>query len=95
MKTPEAKEKEKVIRYLDEIGAWHFAPSMFGAGRNGIPDRVVCYRGKFIGIEIKAGENKPTPWQERCLREIVEAGGVAIWGTAEKIIRELHAILAR
>ena len=33
---------------------------------------------KFFGIECKAGKNKPTALQEKNLREITMAGGIAL-----------------
>ena len=36
-----------------------------------------CYKGKFFGIECKAGKNMPTALQEKNLREIGEAYGIA------------------
>ena len=48
-----------------------------GYGKSGVPDIIGCYHGYFFGVECKAGKNKPTPLQEKNLREIREAGGVA------------------
>jgi L-lysine 2,3-aminomutase len=47
-------------------------------GRHGVPDFLVCYRGKFIGIEAKAGRGTTTALQDREIAEIVMSGGVAI-----------------
>ena len=38
---------------------------------------IACHGGKFIGIECKAGDNKPTALQERELNRILNAGGEA------------------
>jgi Holliday junction resolvase len=75
--TPEAKVKKKVKEILDQMGVYPFSPMQNGMGRAGIPDIVACYCGKFIGIECKAGDNKPTALQERELNRILEAGGEA------------------
>ena len=75
--TPEAKVKKRVKAILDELEVYHFSPMQNGMGRAGIPDIVACYCGKFIGIECKAGDNKPTALQERELNRILEAGGEA------------------
>ena len=42
-----------------------------------MPDIVGCYKGKFFGIECKAGKNTPTALQEKNLSDIALAGGVA------------------
>jgi Holliday junction resolvase len=78
MMTPEAKVKKVVVQQLKEMGAYYFYPVTGGYGRSGVPDIIGCYDGVFFGIECKAGRNKPTPLQEKNLREIAEAGGLAL-----------------
>ena len=75
--TPEKKVKQKVTKQLKEIGAYYCYPMTVGYGRSGVPDIIGCYEGKFFGFECKAGNNKPTPLQEKNLTDIREAGGVA------------------
>ena len=75
--TPEAKVKKKVVRILKEVGAYYFYPVTGGFGRSGVPDVVACYKGRFIGIECKAGKNKPTPLQQKNLDDITKEGGLA------------------
>ena len=76
--TPEAKVKKKVVAQLKSLGAYYFYPVTGGYGMSGVPDIVACYRGKFFGIECKAGKNKPTALQEKNLKDIAKAGGIAI-----------------
>lgn len=75
--TPEAKVKKKVVAILKEAGAYYFYPVTGGYGHSGVPDIVACYKGMFIGIECKAGKNKPTPLQNKNLKAITDAGGIA------------------
>jgi len=77
MSTPEGKVKTKVRAELMRRNIYHFMPATGGYGRSGVPDIVGCYRGHFFAIETKAGKNKPTALQERELKEIRDAGGVA------------------
>jgi Holliday junction resolvase len=58
--TPEAKVKRVITKQLKEMGAYYFYPATGGYGRSGVPDIVGCYKGRFFGIECKAGKNKPT-----------------------------------
>ncbi len=83
--TPEAKVKKKVVNVLKENGAYYFFPATGGYGRSGVPDIVACYRGVFIGIECKAGNNKPTALQESELRKIREANGFTLVVNEENI----------
>lgn len=73
--TPERKVKDKVVKLLKQHGVYYFSPIASAFGRSGIPDIICCFRGKFLGIECKAGSNKPTALQEREMRSIRDAGG--------------------
>ena len=78
MRTPEGKVKDKVTALLKDAGAYYFFPATGGYGRSGVPDIVGCYKGRFFGIECKAGKNKPTALQESNLQSIAEAGGISM-----------------
>ena len=75
--TPESKVKKKVVDILKAAGAYYFFPATGGFGRSGVPDIIVCFKGRFIGIECKAGDNTPTALQQRELMRIIDAGGSA------------------
>lgn len=76
--TPEAKVKKKVVETLKHYGAYYFQPVTGGFGRSGVPDLVACYKGKFIGIECKSGDKKPTALQQKNLDDISAQGGVSL-----------------
>ena len=52
---------------------------MLFRSRSGVPDIVACYRGNFVAIECKAGNNKPTALQFAEMEKINNAQGVALW----------------
>jgi len=60
------------------LGAYYFYPVTGGYGKSGVPDIIGCHAGLFFGIECKAGKNKPTALQEKNLKEIKAAGGLAL-----------------
>ena len=94
-RTPEGKVKDACTEVLREFGAYYFFPVMGGYGKSGVPDIIACYRGRFIAIECKAGYNKPTPLQEKELRAIEAARGVALVvreDTVEELVRILMEI---
>jgi hypothetical protein len=91
--TPEAKVKKKVVQQLKLLDAYYFYPVTGGYGRSGVPDIVGCYKGKFFGIECKAGNNKPTPLQELNLEEIRKSGGIALVINEENIDLVYSALL--
>jgi hypothetical protein len=41
----------------------------------GIPDFILCYKGRFIGLELKCNDRPVTAAQKFWARQIVEAGG--------------------
>lgn len=74
-----AEEKtfeNKIKDYLKEKGAWFI--KYWGGGqftKAGIPDLLVCYNGKFIAIELKASNGKPSLLQIITLEKIRNAAG--------------------
>ncbi len=76
--TPEAKVKKKVVEQLKALRAYYFFPATGGYGKSGVPDIVGCHKGKFFGIECKAGKNTTTPLQDRNLEQISDSGGLAV-----------------
>lgn len=76
--TPESKVKKKVVALLKAAGAYYFYPVTGGFGASGVPDIIVCHRGRFIAIECKAGTNKPTKLQQKNIDDIIANGGVAL-----------------
>ena len=70
---------------LDAQGIYYFMPLGSAWGRSGIPDIVACLNGHFIGIEVKAGNKKPTALQQRELEKIFRAGGTALCINADNI----------
>ena len=70
MSTPEVKVKKVVSQALKEMQAYVVKPVTGGFGNSGVPDLLVCVSGKFVGIECKAGGNKPTALQLHNLNAI-------------------------
>jgi Holliday junction resolvase len=83
--TPESKVKEKVVKILKKHGVYYFFPATHGFGRSGVPDIICCFRGQFVALECKAGDNKPTALQQRELKNIMTAGGHAFVANEDNI----------
>ena len=66
-------------RYLKSIGAWYIK-YWAGGGytRAGVPDLLTCIHGRFIGIEVKGPAGRPSELQLHTIKEIREAGGMAL-----------------
>ena len=76
--TPEAKVKAVVTNTLKQMKAYIVKPMGVGYGNSGVPELIVCVRGRFIGIECKAKGGKTTALQLHNLNSIDMAGGVAL-----------------
>lgn len=76
--TPEAKVKKKVTEILKAHGAYYFYPVTGGYGASGVPDIIGCIKGRFFGIECKAGRGTTTALQEKNLQQIRDTGGEAL-----------------
>ena len=90
--TPEGRVKDAIKKQLKAAKWWFFMPVSSGHGRHGIPDIIACKPtvitpdmvgqrvGLFVGIECKAPGKlgTVTPLQERELKAIEAAGGIAV-----------------
>ena len=76
--TPEAKVKAKIKDILKKHNVYYAMPIGTGYGNSGVPDFLCCVNGKFLAIEAKSGNNKPTALQTKHLREIKDTGGIAL-----------------
>lgn len=64
------------LKTIDDCFYWKEHGGQYGTA--GIPDMIVCYRGRFIAFECKVGSNQPTVLQAVTIRKIIEAGGYAL-----------------
>ena len=94
----EKKFENKIKEKLHERGAWRvkfFANAFTPAG---VPDILACYRGRFLGIEVKGGTGYGlTDLQKYNLKKIREAGGIGVcvypsgWGRLWEILDRLDS----
>lgn len=105
MATPEGRVKKAIVAYLSFIpnceifpvstmGVYDAAQKRFrkSVGRIGTPDLLLCYRGVFVGIEVKSKTGRLTDEQKEIGACIESAGGV--WGVA-KNMEDVREILKR
>ncbi len=79
----ETKFKEKVLRDLKKIPQCYVLKTQERA-RKGVPDLLVCLRGKFIAIELKVDGEEPEEIQRVTLEKIQSADGLAFWSTPSR-----------
>ena len=94
MTTPEGKIKKQIVDDLEAMGAYVFKPVQMGYGKRTV-DLLVCWRGQFIGIEVKRPGKTPTPLQVETLDEVRAAGGIAFWVDNREDVRAQLANLER
>ena len=92
--TPEGKVKAKIKSILKDYGVWYTMPVATGYGRAGVPDFLLCFRGRFIAVEAKAGGNAPTVLQQGVLAAIAANGGLALVIT-DANLHELEDVLCQ
>lgn len=93
------KEKDliaKISNYLKSVNDLFFWKEHGGQyGTAGIPDLIVCYKGKFIAFEAKVGKNKATPLQDATIKRIIKAGGYALVVRTLDEVKEIIEALAK
>lgn len=69
----------RYVRGLQRQGVPIIAINQHGSAfsARGVPDIIMCINGKFIAVELKVGNNKPTPLQEDYIARINQANGSA------------------
>ena len=67
-----------IKRYLASLGSDVFFWKEHGGpyGSSGVPDIICCYKGRFLGLEVKLSGGKLTELQKRALNKINRAGGI-------------------
>jgi hypothetical protein len=74
----EAALIQKIRKYLATVPECFFWKEHGGQyGTAGIPDIIVCHKGRFIALEAKVGRNTPTKLQAATIDKIRQAGGTA------------------
>jgi len=87
----ETQLKLKILKKLKDHyrDAWVYKVS--DRFRSGIPDIIICYRGRFVAIELKTPKGFATPLQLHTLKEINRYGGTACicrsWQEVDAVMR--------
>lgn len=85
----------KIIKHIQSLGG--YVVKVITASKAGVPDLLVCYKGKFIAIEVKApGKLHNTSELQKYNMELVRAsGGVSLIADNLDIISEFFDSLDR
>ena len=80
----------KIKQYLQtkqDLFFWKEHGGQYGTA--GIPDIIVCYKGKFIAFECKRPGGKPTILQKITLNKINKAKGIAVVVTSLEQVKDI------
>ena len=90
--TPEARIKKKLTDMLKSKKlVWYFSPNAGPFGKSGIPDIIVCVRGRLVGIECKSNPSKKlTPLQNKTGLNIQDAEGLFFVANNDESIKQIE-----
>ena len=71
----ESQIQNKIIKYLNGIGAYSIKTIV--TNRNGSPDLICCFKGRYVALEVKAEKGTVSQLQEHNIKLIKKSGGVA------------------
>ena len=87
------KEKtitNQILKYLKSLPECFCFKQHGGLyGTSGIPDIIVCYKGKFMAFEVKNERGKLSKLQEITIEKIRNAKGMAFKVTSLEEVKEI------
>lgn len=83
-----------IKKYLASLGSDVFFWKEHGGpyGTSGVPDIICCYKGRFLGLEVKLPSGKLTELQKHAIEKINRAGGIAC---RVESVDDVKAVIAR
>lgn len=84
----------KIIRYLEkDLGC--YIVKVIKATKSGVCDLLICYDGRFIGIEVKTPSTREntSPLQRVNIDLIHKSGGIAFVACSVEDVKEQFALL--
>lgn len=69
--------ENRIKKFLRDNGCWFCKYFANGYTKSGVPDILACVGGKFVGIEVKAADGKPSALQIKNQELIQKAGGLS------------------
>jgi hypothetical protein len=98
MKQPGLKEKDitmQIRNLLKTFQIFHWKNHGGPMGAKGVPDILGCFQGKFLGIEVKTENGRLSPEQDRFIKNLNDAGGIAFVARSVDDVIEKLGLKAR
>jgi len=85
----EQQIQSSIIKYLEKEG--HYVVKVMAASKAGVPDILVCFKGQFVGIEVKRPETRDntSELQKWNLNRIVECGGSSMVACSVQDVKDM------
>ena len=84
----ESSIQKEILTYLKHKKVFHIR-FQAQSNINGIPDIICCYKGFFLGLELKQEKGKPTELQLKKLEAINNNGGIGVIIKSVEEVKEL------
>lgn len=87
--------QSKLIKLIEKNNGYVVKFNASAISKIGVPDLLACINGKFIGLEVKKENGKPTEIQLWNIEQIKKSGGIAMivkpsdYENVEKLIKKL------
>ena len=88
--------QSKLIKLIEKNNGYVVKFNASAISKIGVPDLLACINGKFIGLEVKKENGKPTEIQLWNIEQIKKSGGIAMivkpsdYENVEKLIKKLE-----
>lgn len=70
--------ENRLKKFLESEDCWFVKFFANGFTKTGVPDILVCCKGRFVAVEVKAQNGKPSELQKWNIRRIIEQGGYGV-----------------
>lgn len=78
-----------IKKYLKSKGAYYVKYFGNSFSQAGVPDILACYKGKFLGIEVKNEKGKTSPLQDANILAIKKAGGISFVARSVEDVKQV------
>ena len=81
--------ENKIKAYLKSVGAYCVKYHGNQFSQVGVADLLVCYKGRFLAIEIKNETGKTSPLQDVNIELVKKAGGISFVARSVEDVRRV------
>lgn len=81
--------ENKIKKYLRDNGAYCVKYHGNQFSQVGVADLLVCYKGRFLAIEIKNETGKTSPLQDVNIEQVRNAGGISFVARSVEDVRKV------